>query len=77
MIDWIVGRMHVSTSDADVEADIRARANKAGATKEQADDYVRQALKCHHANQREYAYVMGGMHGYTGRKKRKEVKTNG
>lgn len=73
MIEWIVGRMHVGTPDAEVEADIRARAKKGGATPEQTETYVKQALKCHHANQREYNWVMSGGHGYTGRRRKKAV----
>ena len=59
MIEWLVDRMHVATPDAEVEADIRGRAARAGATQEQADEYVRIALERHHYNLAEYQWVMG------------------
>ena len=59
MIRWLVNQMHVSTSDAGVEAEIRRRATKA--TPEQADAYVVEALEVHHENQAEYRWIMGGL----------------
>ena len=48
-IRWLVGRVHVSTPDAVVEADIRCRCSKA--TEAQRNACVKHALKCHRDNQ--------------------------
>jgi len=57
-IRWLIGRVHVSTPDAQVEADIRRRTPKA--TKEAQDACVAYALKCHHENQNLYRSVQSG-----------------
>jgi hypothetical protein len=57
-IRWLLGRVHVSTSDDDVAKDIAARCSKA--TPAQRSACVKYALKCHHENQGLYNHVMGG-----------------
>lgn len=61
MIRFIIDRLHVSTSDEDVEQEIRRRA-KPGSDPKIIDGYVREALEIHHENQKEYAFVMRGGH---------------
>jgi len=57
-IRWLMGRVHVGTPDAEVEADMRKRCSKA--TEEQAAACVEFALACHHENQGLYRSVMSG-----------------
>lgn len=59
---WLLGRIHVSTPDAEVEADIRRRLEgKVFARGEiTIRSWVRAALAIHHANQRTYSYVASG-----------------
>jgi hypothetical protein len=62
VIRFLMDRLHVSTSDADIEADIRARAARSdmvGPTG-YVDALVDYALKIHHENQQTYRDVMGG-----------------
>jgi hypothetical protein len=59
-IEWLMARLHVSTSDAEIRADICSRATKAGwndALREQACLY---ALHCHRKNQALYRSVVSG-----------------
>lgn len=64
-IRFIMGRVHVGTPDATVEADIRARVAR-GRTGGQRcsvateNALVRMALAQHKRNREEYATVMGG-----------------
>jgi hypothetical protein len=53
-IHWLVGRMHVSTPDKDVAADIRSRCNAPGYTPEIVNQSIAYALECHHRNQALY-----------------------
>ena len=57
-IRWLLGRVHISTPDAEVEADIRRRCSKA--TEAQRKAIVKYALKCHHENQGLYNRVVSG-----------------
>jgi len=57
-ISFIVGRLHVGTSDAEVEANITKRTAKL--TPAQQRKCVAYALKCHHENQGLYDLVMRG-----------------
>ena len=66
-IDYIVNRLHVGTSDAEVEADIRGRATgRDNWTPELIDEAVRYALWRHAENRGQYEGVMGGGWGYKG-----------
>ena len=58
-IKWLVGRVHVGTPDAEVEADIRRRCSKA--TPAQLKACIKFALKCHHDNRGLYNFVTGGI----------------
>lgn len=74
-IEWLMARVHVSTSDDDVAANIRERCVKAwkghGLTTLETDRLIKQsiafAIECHKRNQAFYMRVMGGGWGYTGR----------
>ena len=57
-IRWLMGRVHVGTPDAEVEADMRRRCAKA--TKEQTAACVAFALACHKENRELYAAVVSG-----------------
>ena len=57
-IRWLLGRVHVSTPDAEVEADIRLTCSKA--TEAQRKACVKYALKCHRENQALYCRVIYG-----------------
>lgn len=60
-IRWLMGRVHVGTSDAEVEADIRRRfAKNVGMTEKQVAACVAYALDCHRENQWLYSAVMSG-----------------
>ena len=61
-IDWLLGRVHVGTSDADIESDFRRRlaGSDTAHPKQLADDVIRYALWRHAENRAEYGYVMGG-----------------
>jgi len=48
-ISWLLGRVHVSTPDSEVEADIRRRCS--ALTPAQRNACVKYALKCHRDNQ--------------------------
>lgn len=50
-VGWLVDRLHVSTPDSEVEADIRARCERAGMTKSATTFAVKAALERHHRNQ--------------------------
>lgn len=60
---WL-GRVHVGTPDAEVEAELRAQIDRSGATWTEAmkRQAVRYALWRHHENLGEYQWVMGGGH---------------
>lgn len=56
-----MGRIHVSTPDAEIEADIRSRlAKNAGITEEMLVECVEYAIACHRENQGLYRSVMTG-----------------
>ena len=57
IVRFLVDRMHVGTSDADVEAVIRA---KLAPGAPHADAIVRDAIAHHYHNREVYAHVMGG-----------------
>jgi hypothetical protein len=59
-IRWLVARAHVSTSDADVEKDIRRRLVASQTTPAQRNACVKYALKCHRENQALYCRVIYG-----------------
>lgn len=63
-IRWIVDRMHVGMSNAEVRADILRRLERVPADQLSAGDRraaVAWALRCHRQNQELYRSVMGGM----------------
>ncbi len=60
-IDFIVGRMYIGTSDADVKADIERRCVSApGWNKYLVKEAVEYAIKSHRKNQALYERVMSG-----------------
>lgn len=60
-IHWLMGRTHVGTSDAAIEAEVRKRLQKnKGITEEQLAACVAYALACHRENQGLYHAVMTG-----------------
>lgn len=60
-VNWLMGRVHVSLSDTQVEADIRRRCrNVDGMTEALIKATVRYALIVHHRNQDLYHRVMTG-----------------
>lgn len=77
-IRFIMGNVHVGTSNADVVRDFYQRFLNKGIEKSTRDfrkKVYRYALKCHDANRGLYRDVMAGSHGYTGAKKRKKKVT--
>lgn len=60
-INWLMGRVHVSTPDSEIAADItgRLKGNK-NATPEMIADCVEYALHCHRENQALYQSVVTG-----------------
>lgn len=59
-IDWIVGRIHVGTSDEEVKAEIRKRATGPEWTKAKIMEAEMYAIHCHRKNQELYRTVMSG-----------------
>lgn len=61
-VDWLLGRVHVTTSDAEVARNFRDRLERSDTAhpKQLADDVIRYALWRHAENRAEYNYVMGG-----------------
>ena len=57
-IGWLIARLHVGTSDADIEADLRKRLSKSLLTPAQFKKCLVYALKCHKENQNLYNRVM-------------------
>ena len=58
---WLVNRLHVSTPDEEIEADMRRRvAGRADWTPELVEQLVACALECHRENQKLYSDVMSG-----------------
>jgi hypothetical protein len=57
-IRWLIGRVHVGTSDAEIEADMIRRCSTA--TPQQKRACIKYALKCHRENQALYDHVMSG-----------------
>ena len=64
IVEQIVARLHVGTSDLEVLRYVRSRMSKEARTSRDMQDArkqaYRQAIACHRANQDEYAWVMGG-----------------
>lgn len=59
LLEWLVGRMHVGTSDTEVRAEIRRRLARDTSAAD-ARRIVARAVRIHRRNQRLYAAVMGG-----------------
>ena len=67
-IEWIVARLHVGTSDAEVAADIRRRFERTlppmrpirSSMERKIEACITYALKCHHDNGALYTRVMRG-----------------
>ena len=60
-IEWLVNRLHVSTSDEDVKRDIRRRARRyPNATEAYIERMAEYAVKCHRKNQVLYSAVVSG-----------------
>jgi hypothetical protein len=49
-ISWLMGRVHVGTTAAEIEADIRKRCNAPGYTASLIKQSVAYALECHRRN---------------------------
>jgi Na+-transporting methylmalonyl-CoA/oxaloacetate decarboxylase gamma subunit len=62
-IRWLMGRVHVGTPDAEVEADMRRRCAKTNATEQEIAAIVAFAIACHRENQGLYNAVMSGRFG--------------
>jgi hypothetical protein len=58
-VDWIVGRMRVDASDAEVVREFRARCARSSASEELTGAVVNYALQAHHHNQELYERVTG------------------
>jgi hypothetical protein len=65
---FIVDKLHVGTSDEDVKQEILRRIRPGSMPPRTVAAIVKGALQIHHENQGTYGWVMGGGHGYTGRK---------
>lgn len=65
-IEWLVGQLHVTTTEAEIEADFRTRAappaplGQFKSIQRLADAIVAYAIKTHRANQKLYRYVQRG-----------------
>jgi hypothetical protein len=60
-ISWLMGRVHVGTPDAEVEADIRGRlAGNPACTEEMLVKCIEYAIACHRENQGLYRAVVSG-----------------
>ena len=61
-IEWLVNRLHVSTTDEEVATDMRRRVRTAtpDVTAAVEKRIVAYALKCHHKNQGLYRAVVSG-----------------
>lgn len=60
-VNYLMGRVHVGTPDAEVEADIRRRCEgKPGYTPGLVEQSVRYAIECHQRNRELFRHVMGG-----------------
>lgn len=59
-IEWLVARLHVSTPDRTIEANMRRRCRKLAATPEVIQEIVDFAILAHAANRDLFAHVMGG-----------------
>lgn len=57
-IRWLVGQMHVSTTEEEIREDILSRSVKW--PQEAREEAVKYALKCHRENQGLYHAVMTG-----------------
>lgn len=54
-ISWLMGRVHVGTTCAEIEADIRKRCTAPGYTESLIKQSVAYALECHRRNRDLYA----------------------
>jgi len=63
-ISWLMGRVHVGTSDAEIEADIRKRIAEGPQAKLYTESLIKQsvayALECHKRNRGLYRDVVNG-----------------
>lgn len=59
-IRFLVGRLSVGRTDAEVAADIGDRARKQGWPSKEIERAEKLAIKIHHENQDLYGYVMRG-----------------
>lgn len=60
MIRWYINKLHVSTPDEEIVADMARRAERGGYHPIVGLAIVVEALNIHHANQAHYNWVMGG-----------------
>lgn len=60
----ILGSVHVSTPDSEIEKLVLERTEKFSYTPEQTAQTIRAALWLHEENRREYAFVMSGFTAY-------------
>lgn len=66
-IEWLVDRLHVGTSNAEVEAEIRKRTMGAGWTPGKVREAVAYALKHHARNRGVFSHVLRGIPNPAGR----------
>ena len=60
-ISWLLGRVHVSTPDSEIEADISNRlATNTKCTPEMLAECIKYAIACHRENQGLYQAVVTG-----------------
>jgi len=58
-LEWLVGRFHVGTPDAEIRAEVRRRLARDTSAAD-ARKIVDRAVRIHRRNRRLYADVMGG-----------------
>lgn len=59
-IQWIVSRMHVSTTEAEIETEMRRRMPTSRFSASQIDEGIRHAMQCHRENVTLYHNVQQG-----------------
>ena len=59
-ISWLVNRLHVSVTDAEIEQDIRGRCTAPGYTESLLNQSVKYAIECHNRNRGLYRDVVNG-----------------
>ena len=58
-INWLVNRMHISTSDKNILRDFYERMKDKNYPSELRKNVYRYAIECHHKNMNNYIWIMG------------------